>query len=104
MEGTIDVYPGKKEEGSITVDSKWINRFLGTDISKEDMKYYLDLIDLKTTIDNDNLVITIPTFRVDIGIKEDIAEEVARIYGYDKIPTTIFMFLQQEIQKYKRIY
>lgn len=102
MEGTIDVYPGKKEEGSITVDSKWINRFLGTDISKEDMKYYLDLIDLKTTIDNDNLVITIPTFRVDIGIKEDIAEEVARIYGYDKIPTTIFSVSTARDPKYKK--
>lgn len=102
MEGTIDVYPGKKEEGSITVDSKWINRFLGTDISKEDMKYYLDLIDLKTTIDNDNLVITIPTFRVDIGIKEDIAEEVARIYGYYKIPTTIFSVSTARDPKYKK--
>lgn len=102
MEGTIDVYPGKKEEGSITVGSKWINRFLGTDISKEDMKYYLDLIDLKTTIDNDNLVITIPTFRVDIGIKEDIAEEVARIYGYDKIPTTIFSVSTARDPKYKK--
>ena len=64
------------------------------------MKYYLDLIDLKTTIDNDNLVITIPTFRVDIGIKEDIAEEVARIYGYYKIPTTIFSVSTARDPKY----
>lgn len=102
MEGTIDVYPGKKEESSITVDSKWINRFLGTDIPKEDMKYYLDLIDLKTTLEGDNLVITIPTFRVDIGIKEDIAEEVARIYGYDKIPTTIAKVSTGREPKYKK--
>ncbi|MBU5456179.1 phenylalanine--tRNA ligase subunit beta [Caproiciproducens sp. MSJ-32] len=102
MEGTIDIYPAKKEEGSITVDSKWINRFLGTDISKEDMKYYLDLIDLKTTLDGDNLVITIPTFRVDLGIKEDIAEEVARIYGYDKIPTTISKVSTEREPKYKK--
>ena len=51
------------------------------------MKKALDTLDLKTEINGDNLVITIPTFRIDIAIKEDIAEEVARIYGYDKIPT-----------------
>lgn len=101
MEGTIDIYNSKKEEGHITVDSKWINKFLGTDISKEDMKKYLDLLELKTEINEDNLDITIPTFRIDIGIKEDIAEEVARIYGYDKIPTTIYSASTGREPKYK---
>lgn len=90
MEGTIDIYNNIKEEGKITVDSNWINKFLGTSISKEDMKTYLDLLDQKTEIDGEMLVITLPTFRVDLGIKEDIAEEVARIYGYENIPNTIF--------------
>ena len=101
MEGTIDIYNSKKEEGQITVDSKWINKFLGTEISKEDMKKYLDLLELKTEINEDNLDITIPTFRIDIGIKEDIAEEVARIYGYDKIPTTIYSASTGREPKYK---
>lgn len=101
MEGTIDIYNSKKEEGHITVDSKWINKFLGTDISKEDMKKYLDLLELKTEINEDNLDIAIPTFRIDIGIKEDIAEEVARIYGYDKIPTTIYSASTGREPKYK---
>lgn len=101
MEGTIDIYNSKKEEGHITVDSKWINKFLGTEISKEDMKKYLDLLELKTEINEDNLDITIPTFRIDIGIKEDIAEEVARIYGYDKIPTTIYSPSTGREPKYK---
>lgn len=101
MEGTIDVYNIVKEEGSITVDSKWINSFLGTSISKEQMKTALDSLDLKTVIDGDNLVITIPTFRIDIAIKEDIAEEVARIYGYDKIPTTVFKVSTEREPKYK---
>ncbi len=90
MEGVIDVYPNKKEIGHISVDSNWINKFLGTNLSKEEMKRCLDLVDLKTEIKEDSLEITIPTFRVDIGIKEDIAEEVARIHGYDKVPTTVF--------------
>lgn len=101
IEGTIDVYNSVKEEGSITVDSNWINNFLGTSISKEEMKAALDLLDLKTIIDENNLVITIPTFRIDIAIKEDIAEEVARIYGYDKIPTTVFKVSTEREPKYK---
>ena len=101
MEGTIDIYNSKKEEGNITVDYKWINKFLGTEISAEDMKKYLDSLELKTEINGDNLDITIPTFRIDIAIKEDIAEEVARIYGYDKIPTTIFNISTGREPKYK---
>ncbi|MDV4150641.1 phenylalanine--tRNA ligase subunit beta [Clostridium sp. AL.422] len=101
MEGTIDIYNSRKEEGHITVDSKWINKFLGTEISIEDMKKYLDSLDLKTEINGDNLNITIPTFRIDIAIKEDIAEEVARIYGYDKIPTTIYSASTGREPKYK---
>ena len=90
MEGTIDVYPSKKEEGHMTVSISWINKFLGTAIPGEDMKKYLDALDMKTTVNGDTLEITVPTFRIDIDIKEDIAEEIARIYGYDKIPTTVF--------------
>ena len=101
MEGTVDVYNNIKEESSITVNSNWINKFLGTKISKEEMKKALDSLDLKTNVEGDDLVITIPTFRIDIAIKEDIAEEVARIYGYDKIPTTIFKVSTEREPKYK---
>ena len=90
MEGTIDEYPSVKEISYLTVSSSWINTFLGTEITKEEMKKALDSLDLKTEIKEDNLEITVPTFRVDIKIREDIAEEVARIFGYDKIPTTVF--------------
>ena len=50
MEGTIDVYNSVKEESSITVDSKWINKFLGTDISKEEMKEFFRFIRFKNKI------------------------------------------------------
>lgn len=101
MEGTIDIYNDVKEEGSITVNSTWINKFLGTEISKEEMKEALDSLDLITEIKNEDLIISIPTFRIDIAIKEDIAEEIARIYGYDKIPTTIFKVSTEREPKYK---
>lgn len=89
MEGTIDIYPEKLEPHTLKVDSVWVNKFLGLNLSKEEMKEYLDRLDLKTTIDNDDLVINVPTFRSDINIKEDVAEEIVRIYGYNKVPSTI---------------
>lgn len=90
MEGTIDVYPNPHKEHTLEVDSNWINKFLGTSISKEDMKKYLDSLELATEIKEDILVITVPTFRCDINIREDVAEEIARIYGYNNIPATMF--------------
>ncbi len=87
-EGTIDVYNEKTEQHTITVDSEWVNNFLGTSITKEEMKEYLDRLELTTEIDNENLVITVPTFRADVNIKEDVAEEIARIFGYNNIPVT----------------
>ena len=53
MEGTIDVYNNVKEEGHLTVDANWINKFLGTDISKEEMKRCLDSFRFKTEINGD---------------------------------------------------
>lgn len=102
MEGTIDIYPKKKEAGKVVVDSKWVNSFLGTDITKEEMKRCLDSVDLFTEVDGDNLVVTASTFRVDIAIREDIAEEIARIYGYDIIPTTIFSVSTDREPRYRK--
>ena len=102
MEGTIDIYNKKKEAGKVIVDSKWVNSFLGTEISKEEMKRCLDSVDLFTEIDGDNLVVTASTFRVDISIREDIAEEIARIYGYDVIPTTIFSVSTDREPRYRK--
>ena len=102
MEGTIDVYNNKKEAGTVVVDSNWVNSFLGTDISKEEMKKCLDSVDLFTEIDGDNLVVTASTFRVDIAIREDIAEEIARIYGYENIPTTIFSVSTEREPRYRK--
>ncbi len=89
MEGTIDVYPEKVVPKVMEVDSKWINTFLGTDIEKKAMRDYLEKLDMAVEISGDILMITVPTFRVDVSIKEDIAEEVARIFGYENIPKTI---------------
>ena len=88
LQGTVDVYERPLKEKRMAVDSHWINKFLGTQISVEDMKRYLDSLELKTSVQDNILEITVPTFRIDINIKEDIAEEIARLFGYDKIPST----------------
>ncbi|MEG2353813.1 MAG: phenylalanine--tRNA ligase subunit beta [Clostridium sp.] len=89
VEGTIDIYTNKKESYKVKVSASWINAFLGTDIHVAKMKQCLDSLDLDTEVEGDTLIVTSPTFRCDIAIREDIAEEIARIYGYNKIPATI---------------
>lgn len=89
MEGTIDIYPNPLNEKQLEVSSSWVNKFLGTEIAPDKMKEYLDRLELSTVLKGDSLLITVPTFRGDINIKEDVAEEIARIYGYDNIPITV---------------
>lgn len=89
MTGVIDVYNEVRESHTLEVDSNWVNRFLGSSISKEDMKKYLDGLDLTTEIKGDILVVNCPTFRSDLNIKEDIAEEIARIHGYNNFESTL---------------
>lgn len=102
LQGTIDIYPVEKETLTMSVDSKWINKFLGTEISKETMKVYLDRLELSTEINGDMLEITVPTFRTDIAIKEDVAEEIARIFGYNNIPVTQVTSTSIRSGKYKK--
>lgn len=85
--GVIDVYPVKKEPLTISYDSEKINKFLGTNISEEQMIDYFTRLEFIT--DKENKKVTIPTFRPDITMMADLAEEVARLYGYDKIVPTL---------------
>jgi phenylalanyl-tRNA synthetase beta chain len=86
VEGCIDIYPEPLMPHTIEVSSKWINEFLGTDIEVSKMKEILQSLEMKVEGD-EILKIEVPTFRQDIKIKEDIAEEIVRIYGYNKIPS-----------------
>lgn len=75
-----------KTPASVEFNSEWINSFLGTDIPETDMIEYLERLDFR--IENGKAIA--PSFRIDIECKADIAEEVARIYGYNNIPSTEF--------------
>lgn len=85
--GAVDIYPVKKEGRRIPFEPEKYNRFLGTEISKEDMLDYFKRLELG--YDKDANEILIPTFRQDLECDADLAEEVARFYGYDNIPTTL---------------
>ena len=85
--GAIDVYSKKKEPVRVPFDAEKINRMLGTNISEEDMLGYFKKIDLD--YDAETKEVIAPTFRHDLFRIADLAEEVARFYGYDNIPTTL---------------
>lgn len=85
VNGIIDVYPTKKENTVLTLDEKVINNFLGIDISAEEMKKILTTLEFKI----EGNKITPPSFRADIGCMNDVAEEIARIYGYNKITSSL---------------
>ncbi|MBR7097916.1 MAG: phenylalanine--tRNA ligase subunit beta [Clostridia bacterium] len=80
----IDVYPTKQEPVVLDFDADVINRFLGTDIPADTMKSILNTLEVK--IEGDKIIP--PSFRADLACMNDIAEEIARIYGYNKIPST----------------
>ncbi|WP_024860674.1 phenylalanine--tRNA ligase subunit beta [Ruminococcus flavefaciens] len=82
----IDCDYTDKTPASVEFSAEWINNFLGTDISEADMIKYLERLEFK--VENGRVIA--PSFRIDIGCKADIAEEVARIYGYNNIPSTDF--------------
>lgn len=84
--GTIDILSEDLSEKEIIVKAQDINGILGTNLSAMEMKRCLDRVFLKTELDATELRVHIPHIRGDIDGKADIAEEVARIYGYDNIP------------------
>ena len=85
VEGKIDVYPTKQKINKIKLDVDKINTLLGTNISKQEMIDILEKVDIK--VENDMAIA--PYFRMDLEFIADIAEEVARFYGYDKLETTL---------------
>ncbi len=85
--GAIDVYPVKNEKKRIKFEPERINALLGTNVSVEDMMQYFARLEIEYDEASNELII--PTFRQDLIRCADIAEEVARFFGYDNIPTTL---------------
>ena len=85
--GMVDVYGKVKEPHEIPFQPERINHLLGTDLSAEQMLDYFKSLELE--YDADRNVMIIPTFRQDLLGTADLAEEVARFYGYSNIPSTL---------------
>jgi len=87
VDGTIDVYPTKKEKVTLPIDADQIGRFLGVNLTQE---YVAETMKkLEFGVSDDLKTITVPTFRDDVRCMNDIAEEILRMYGYDKIESTL---------------
>lgn len=88
VSGEIDILSADLSPRQVRVDADKINAVLGTDIPHEKMKELLCRTFIPTTLENGVLISEIPSYRGDISYGEDIAEEVARMYGYINIPVT----------------
>ncbi len=84
-EGAIDILAEDLTPKTVRATAAGVNALLGTDLSAEQMKAYLEKVFILTEISDGELVCSIPLFRQDISTDADIAEEVARMYGYDNI-------------------
>ncbi|MDY4507545.1 MAG: phenylalanine--tRNA ligase subunit beta [Candidatus Faecousia sp.] len=86
LDGVIDIVNYVPQPKTLPLEVDKINRLLGTEISKEEMVRYLNLLEIPVEGDT----ILVPSFRPDLNLMADIAEEVGRAYGYNEIPTTAF--------------
>ncbi len=85
--GMVDVCQEERLPSRVTFEPEKINRLLGTELSVEEMLGFLARVEL--TYDKETNEIVAPTFRQDIHCMADVAEEVIRFFGYDKVPTTL---------------
>lgn len=88
--GSVDVYPRKRQVQTVEVRASKVNGLLGLKLSVEAIKEILERLEIKVTIEGDTLVCTPPHQRLDLLKEIDFIEEVARLYGYDVIPSTLF--------------
>ena len=100
--GSVDVYPNPEEAKAVHGRVSRINKILGLNLTREEMVSYFESLEMKVEGEGDDMYVTAPTIRQDIEIEEDLAEEVARLYGYDKIPVTIPKGNSESGQSYER--
>ena len=88
-EGVVDVYPGQQPLTEIQLRPERVNFVLGTTLEASEMVQILNRLGFDVDATGDIYQITVPTFRADITREIDLIEEIARVHGYDNIPTTL---------------
>jgi phenylalanyl-tRNA synthetase beta chain len=89
FEDIVDVYPKKQEERKLSFSANNISNILGVDISQDETENILKRYNFEYKNKRENFVVTVPPMRLDLQIEEDIAEEIGRIIGYDKVKPKI---------------
>ncbi len=107
-DGGIDLFPGKREPLTLEISTRRTNTILGLQLEQHEIARVLESIEISCSVkDADTLSARIPSFRIDLERSADLIEEVARIYGYDKIPTTLpaaqLEFPHQKSERIKRL-
>ena len=85
--GAVDVYPNPVQDKKLPFEPEKMNALLGTDVEPEKMLYYFGRLGL--AYDAETNTLDVPSFRQDLNCMADLAEEVARFYGYDNIPVSL---------------
>lgn len=85
--GYLDIYPDKQEKTVIEVNPDRMNRLLGLNLDPGSMKQSLESLDCVVEVKSSGMLVHVPSFRMDLRIEADIAEEIGRLYGFHNIPT-----------------
>ena len=91
VESSVGVV-NKEEEKVVEITTSYINNYLGITLSTEEIAAILEGLSFTVEVTGENLVVKVPTRRPDISIKQDLVEEVIRIYGYDNLASTLPKF------------
>ncbi len=90
LEEKIDIYPIKREKVSINVDFERIRKFIGIEFPNSEIESLLKRLEFEVSFTGENTAsILVPTFRPDVTVEADMSEEIARLFGYDKIPSVL---------------
>ncbi len=87
-----DLYPGRREPPAITLDTAYVNRLLGIEIPIDEIVRILTALEFKVTSDkvaDNTFSVAVPSYRLDVTLPADLAEEIARVYGYDRFPSAL---------------
>mgnify|MGYP001154926293 CR=1 FL=1 len=89
VSGICDCYPQPVAPVTILLRPQRVNHVLGTGLGSEDIKGYLNRLGLTFEVKEGQLLVQVPSYRVDLTLEADLIEEVARLYGYDNIPSSL---------------